>query len=76
MRGFLVIEEIIDAAISGNRFDRPGMLAVLELASRDPRAFDILVIRDHSRIARDVVTYVRIKDALVAAGIQIEVCIH
>lgn len=70
--GLIVVDEVVDAGSSGNRLDRPGMLVVLNLASKSPRAYDVLLVTERSRIARNMSAYSIIVDKLAMAGVRVE----
>jgi len=73
-RGLKVINVYSDTATTGNGLFRPGILAVLTLASKQPRVFDLLLVMNSSRIGRDVAANALITKALKSAGIRIESC--
>jgi DNA invertase Pin-like site-specific DNA recombinase len=54
-RGWTVVEEYIDDAISGADFSsrRDGLARMLEAAQRRPRSFDVVITMDESRLGRD-----------------------
>jgi DNA invertase Pin-like site-specific DNA recombinase len=60
-----------DAALSGSSLDRPGIQAVLAAASTRPRPFDILLVDDSSRVARDLADAVRFMQQLKFAGVRV-----
>lgn len=54
--GWLVLPDQLyaDQAISGAAADRPGLKRLLQAARLVPRAFDVLLLDDTSRLARNV----------------------
>jgi site-specific DNA recombinase len=63
-----------DAAISGASLDRPGIQALLAAAARQPRPFDVVLVDDSSRVARDLADAVRFMQQLTFLGIRV-ICI-
>lgn len=61
-----------DAGISGAALaGRPGVQALLQAASRSPRPFDVLLIDDTSRLARDTADAIRAVQELTFCGVRI-----
>src|SRR5215471_9063518 len=60
-----------DAEISGAGTDRPGLQALLRTAQRRPRAFDVLLIDDTSRLSRRQADQANIIDQLRFAGFRL-----
>jgi DNA invertase Pin-like site-specific DNA recombinase len=72
--GWHVVEECIftDAGISGGSVDgRHGLQALLVAAGRDPRPFDVLLVDDSSRIARDLADAIRVMQQLRFFGVRV-----
>lgn len=68
-RGYEIVQ-VVREEFSGAKVDRPGMNEVLELAHDS--AFDILLISDLDRFARDPVPKILLKRELEDCGIRIE----
>src|SRR5215471_5540946 len=60
-----------DAEISGAGTDRPGLQALLRTAQRRPRAFDVLLIDDTSRLSRRQADQANIIDQLRFFGFRL-----
>lgn len=61
-----------DAAISGASLDgRTGLQALLAAATARPRPFDVVLIDDSSRIARDLADALRVLQRLTFAGVRV-----
>jgi DNA invertase Pin-like site-specific DNA recombinase len=61
-----------DAAVSGSSLDgRVGLQAVLTAAAANPREFDVLLVDDSSRVARDLADALRILQRLRFAGVRV-----
>ena len=61
-----------DAGISGSSLDgRPGIQALLEAAAMKPRPFDVLLVDDSSRVARDLADAVRFIQRLRFHGVRV-----
>src|SRR5260221_5968375 len=60
--GWTLAEDHIytDAALSGSSLERPGIQAMLTAAGRRPLPFDVLLVDDSSRVARDLADAVRV----------------
>src|SRR5689334_1153449 len=71
--GWRVLPEHVytDAAISGASLDRPGVQALLAAAGRHPTPFDVLLVDDSSRVARDLADAVRFMQELRFLGIRV-----
>lgn len=54
-RGWTVVETLVDDAISGAEFGdrRPGLMRLLTAVGARPRPFDVVLVRDRSRIGRE-----------------------
>ena len=60
-----------DAAISGSSIDgRAGLQALLTAAAALPRPFDVLLVDDSSRVARDLADALRVLQRLKFAGVR------
>ncbi|RUM13421.1 recombinase family protein [Rhizobium phaseoli] len=71
-RSYVVVGEASDAAESGYKFLRPGLIVAMHLATRTPPTFDVLLVADVSRLARDARTLLRIRSCLTGRGIRTE----
>jgi site-specific DNA recombinase len=60
-----------DAAISGASLDRPGIQALLTATSHRPLPFDVLLVDDSSRVARDLADAVRFMQQLTFHGVRV-----
>jgi DNA invertase Pin-like site-specific DNA recombinase len=61
-----------DAAISGASIEgRPGLAALLTAAAQIPRPFDVLLVDDSSRVARDLADALRVVQHLTFAGVRV-----
>jgi site-specific DNA recombinase len=61
-----------DAAISGSSLEgRAGLHAVLTTAASLPRPFDVLLVDDSSRVARDLPDALRVLQRLTFAGVRV-----
>jgi site-specific DNA recombinase len=61
-----------DAGISGSSIDgRPGLQALLAAAARRPLPFDVLLVDDSSRIARDISDAIRVMQTLKFFGVRV-----
>src|SRR5688572_20337850 len=61
-----------DAAISGSSLDgRAGLQAALKAARSDPHPFDVLLVDDSSRVARDLPDALRVLQCLKFEGIRV-----
>jgi len=72
-RGWAIVENHIytDAALSGSSLDRPGVQAMLAAAARRPLPFDVLLVDDSSRVARDLADAVRVMQDLQFHGVRV-----
>src|SRR5262249_32857221 len=61
----------IDEALSGAGADRPALIRLLESAAQSPRAFDIVLLDDTSRLSRNTGETLRFYEKLNFAGIRI-----
>ena len=60
-----------DAAISGSSIEgRAGLQAALKAAASEPRPFDVLLVDDSSRVARDLADALRVVQGLRFAGVR------
>jgi site-specific DNA recombinase len=72
--GWTVLEDCIfsDAAISGSSLEgRPGIQAVLAASRQRPLPFDVLLVDDSSRVARDLGDALHVMQALRFAGVRV-----
>ena len=71
--GLIVSDENIfaDEAISGATDDRAGLQRLLSLAQRQPRAFDVILVDDTSRLSRKLVDSLKIFERLQFAGVRV-----
>jgi site-specific DNA recombinase len=60
-----------DAALSGASLERPGLQALLRAADARPRAFDVLLVDDSSRVSRDLADAVRVLQELKFHGVRV-----
>src|SRR5579859_7801957 len=61
-----------DAGISGASIDgRPGLQALLVAAARRPLPFDVVLVDDSSRVARDIADAVRVLQTLSFQGVRV-----
>jgi DNA invertase Pin-like site-specific DNA recombinase len=60
-----------DAATSGVSLERPGIQALLAAAAQRPLPFDVLLVDDSSRVARDLADAVRILQQLKFFGVRV-----
>jgi site-specific DNA recombinase len=73
-QGWTVDESRIysDAGISGSSIDgRPGLQALMAAAAQRPLPFDVLLVDDSSRIARDIADAIRIIQTLKFFGVRV-----
>ena len=66
--GMKIVEEFTDAGYSGLRQDRPGLNRMCDAAGR--RGFDVLLIRDPERLARNSVQQVFLLEELEQFGVR------
>ncbi|WP_425624351.1 recombinase family protein [Agrobacterium radiobacter] len=71
-RSYQVVGEVCDAGIHGNTLSRPGLAIVMDGATSAPRAFDVLLVDECTRLARDPVLLQTLMSRLRAAGVEIE----
>jgi len=60
-----------DNDISGATFNRPGLNAMLAALRAQPRAFDVLVMMDASRLGRDMEETLPLQGTITRAGVRI-----
>jgi site-specific DNA recombinase len=60
-----------DAAISGASMERPGVIGLLAAAAVRPRPFDVVLVDDSSRVARDLADAVRFMQQLKFLGVRV-----
>src|SRR5687768_11531028 len=61
-----------DAGVSGSSIDgRPGLQALLVAAAQRPLPFDVLLVDDSSRVARDIADAIRIMQTLKFFGVRV-----
>lgn len=71
-RSYQVVGEVCDAGIHRNTLSRPGLAIVMDGATSAPRAFDVLLVDECTRLARDPVLLQTLMSRLRAAGVEIE----
>jgi hypothetical protein len=67
--GMEIVEEFTDAGYSGLRRDRPGLNRMCDMAA-GRRGFDVLLIRDPERLARNSVLQVSLLEELEQFGVR------
>jgi DNA invertase Pin-like site-specific DNA recombinase len=72
-QGWVLLDEHIytDAALSAASLERPGIQALLAAAARRPLPFDVLLVDDSSRVARDIADAVRVLQQLKFVGVRV-----
>jgi site-specific DNA recombinase len=60
-----------DEAVSGAGSDRPGLMRLLEAASRTPCPFDVVLLDDTSRLSRNLGDVMKIVEMLSFKGIRV-----
>jgi site-specific DNA recombinase len=73
-RGWTVLDGHVytDAGISGASIEgRAGLQALLSAAAQQPRPFDVVLVDDSSRIARDIADAIRVMQRLKFWGIRV-----
>src|SRR5262245_47661357 len=65
-RDWIVLDTHVykDAAVSGASLERPGIQALITAAAVRPRPFDVLLVDDSSRVARNLADAVRFMQQL------------
>lgn len=71
-RGYFVVDEECDVGQSGNSPARPGLTLVMRRLRQRPRAVDLILTRDPSRLARNVGILQQIAGQVADAGVGIE----
>jgi DNA invertase Pin-like site-specific DNA recombinase len=71
-RSYQVVGEVCDPGIHGNTLSRAGLAIVMDGATAVPRAFDVLLVDDCPRLARDPVLLQTLMSRLREAGVEIE----
>lgn len=71
-RSYVVVGEACDAGRSGSSLSRPGLAVLLIQATCTPPTFDVLLVTDECRLARDLKLLTALASRLTGAGIQIE----
>lgn len=71
-RSYVIVGEASDAAQSGCKFLRLGLILAMHWATRTPPTFDVLLVADVFRLARDTRTLLRIRSCLTGRGIRTE----
>src|SRR5688572_15143646 len=73
-RGWTLLDSHIytDAAISGASIQgRAGVQRLLSAAAQQPKPFDVLLVDDSSRIARDIADAIRVMQTMKFLGIRV-----
>jgi DNA invertase Pin-like site-specific DNA recombinase len=73
-RGWKVLKDHIytDAAVSGASINgRAGVQRLLSTAAKRPKPFDVVLVDDSSRIARDITDAIRVMQQLKFLGIRV-----
>src|SRR4051794_25839246 len=72
-RGWRFLDDQVytDAALTGNSMERPGVQALLAAAGESPRAFDVLLVDDTSRVSRDMPDAVRLLQEMQFLGVRV-----
>ncbi|MCL2659676.1 MAG: recombinase family protein [Acidobacteriaceae bacterium] len=72
-RGFIFLEEHVytDEALSGVGSDRPGLVRLMDAALSPSRPFDVILLDDSSRLARNTKDALSIFEKLNFAGIRL-----
>lgn len=61
-----------DAGVSGSSLEgRPGLQALLAAAARRPLPFDVVLVDDSSRVARDIADAIRVLQTLKFLGVRV-----
>lgn len=71
-RGYAVIRVFIDAGISGNSVERPGLAAMLTYLERVRDREFVVVMEDAARLARDVGVTVELSNKIRDTGARLE----
>src|SRR5262245_17340880 len=71
--GWTVLSDQVytDAGLSGASLERPGIQSLLAAAAQQPRPFDVLLVDDSSRVARDLADAVRFMQQLQFFGVRV-----
>ncbi|MEX2222655.1 MAG: recombinase family protein [Candidatus Rokuibacteriota bacterium] len=71
--GWTVADEhvYVDDAISGARFDRPGLRAMLAAVAMKPRPFDILITMSVDRLGREMSETMKLQLQIVRSGVRL-----
>ncbi|QGU20794.1 MULTISPECIES: recombinase family protein [Mesorhizobium] len=69
--GWQVVKCCLDQAISGHCFERPALNELLAAVKTKPRRFDIILVRDFSRLGRSIIAQRQIVKIIKGAGIEI-----
>jgi DNA invertase Pin-like site-specific DNA recombinase len=70
-KGWAVVAEFVDNAISGATFDRPGLNRLLAAIAQKPRPFAALVTMDGSRLGREQAETLALQQRITKAGVRI-----
>lgn len=76
MRSYTLAGEATDGPASGVSLDRPGLAVVFMGALQQPRHFDVLLVTDIARLARDARLAIATIHRLRSRGIRIEATDH
>lgn len=71
-RLYQIVGEACDPGIGGSTLSRPGLAVVMDGATSAPPAFDILLVYECTRLARDPALRQELISRLWAAGVEIE----
>lgn len=69
---YQIIAEACDLGIGGITLSRPGLSVVMDGATSTPPAFDVLLVHECTRLARDPALRQELISRLWAAGVEIE----
>lgn len=70
-RGWLVVQEFIDAGASARDDKRPELQHMIDVACTDPSPFDVVLVHSQSRFFRDTAGYVVYKRRLEKHGVSL-----
>ncbi len=67
--GAVVTDEYVDAGVSGNRMNRPGLLGLLRRVAERPVRY--VIVRDRTRLARNAADDAAIRERLKQSGVTL-----